>query len=190
MIALLQRVTQAGVDVDGESIAGIGTGLLVLVCAQAGDMTDQAHALADRLIRYRVFADAQGRMNRSLLDRQANGEAAGLLLVPQFTLAADTRSGLRPGFTPSASPLDAQALFDAFCRRAGEQIENVQQGRFGADMQVRLTNDDRQRSGCRFHRRPGHPPARATMLTELTLTATARPTGMPPVASRGTPTLR
>ncbi|MFK7964535.1 MAG: D-aminoacyl-tRNA deacylase [Burkholderiaceae bacterium] len=141
MIALLQRVSQAQVEIGGEVAGAIGPGLMTLVCAERDDTEADAAALLSRMIRYRVFSDEAGRMNRSLLDRQAAEQSASLLLVPQFTLAADTSSGLRPGFSAGASPEQARVLFDAFVDVAKEQVGDVQTGRFGADMQVSLTND-------------------------------------------------
>ncbi len=106
MIGLLQRVTEAHVDVDGRRIGSIGPGLLVLACAERGDGETQARRLVERLLKYRVFADADGKMNLSLQD-----VGGGLLLVPQFTLAADTSSGTRPSFTPAAAPEEGRRLF-------------------------------------------------------------------------------
>lgn len=136
MIGLLQRVSQASVTVDGAVVGAIGTGLLVLVCAERGDSEKEADALLAKLLGYRVFPDAAGKMNRSVADVQG-----GLLLVPQFTLAADTRSGTRPSFTPAASPADGLRLFDHFVRRAREKHPEVATGQFGADMKVSLTNE-------------------------------------------------
>ena len=136
MIALLQRVTQASVAVDGQVIGAIDAGLMVLLCAERGDSEKEADALLDKLLAYRVFADDAGKMNRSVADVQG-----GLLLVPQFTLAADTRSGTRPSFTPAAPPDAARALFDHFVTAAHSRQARVATGRFGADMQVSLTND-------------------------------------------------
>lgn len=136
MIALLQRVTQASVVVDGAVIGAIGRGLMVLVCAERGDSEREAEALLSKLSTYRVFADDAGKMNLSVLD-----VAGGLLLVPQFTLAADTKSGTRPSFTPAAAPADGRRLFDHFVARARERHARVETGQFGADMQVSLTND-------------------------------------------------
>jgi D-tyrosyl-tRNA(Tyr) deacylase len=136
MIGLLQRVGQASVTVDGQVIGAIDRGLLVLVCAEKGDTEREAEALLTKLLGYRVFADEAGKMNRSLVD-----VAGGLLLVPQFTLAADTRSGMRPSFSPAAAPEDGRRLFDHAVRRARERHANVATGRFGADMQVALVND-------------------------------------------------
>jgi len=136
MIALLQRVSRAHVEVDGRSVGAIGPGLAVLLCAERGDDAPQADALLARLLAYRVFPDERGRMNRSLADT-----GGGLLLVPQFTLAADTRSGLRPSFTPAAPPEVARPLFEAFAARARAAHPTVATGVFGADMQVHLVND-------------------------------------------------
>ncbi|HEY0973014.1 MAG TPA: D-aminoacyl-tRNA deacylase [Solimonas sp.] len=136
MIGLLQRVTQAEVTVAGETVGAIGAGLLVLVGVQPGDETPQAERLLQRLLGYRVFADAQGRMNRSLRDT-----GGGLLLVPQFTLAADTDSGLRPSFSTAAPPEQARRLFETLVARAQEAHAVVASGRFGADMRVALVND-------------------------------------------------
>ncbi len=136
MIALLQRVARAHVEVDGRVVGRIGPGLMVLLCAERGDGERQGDALLARLLAYRVFADDAGRMNRSLRD-----VAGGLLLVPQFTLAADTRSGLRPSFTPAAPPAQARRLWDLFVSRAKAAHPDVETGIFGADMQVHLVND-------------------------------------------------
>lgn len=136
MIGLLQRVSQARVEVGGETVGAIGKGLLVLVCAERGDVDANADRLLERLLDVRVFSDEAGKMNRSLRDVQG-----GLLLVPQFTLAADTRSGNRPSFTPAAPPADGERLFDHTLARAQALHTPVAAGRFGADMQVSLTND-------------------------------------------------
>lgn len=136
MIGLLQRVTHARVDVEGECVGRIRTGLLVLIGVQSGDDEGRAERLLERILGYRVFADDQGRMNRSL--RDIGGD---LLLVPQFTLAAETRKGTRPGFSTAAPPDRAQALFEYLLGRAREAHPDVASGRFGADMQVSLTND-------------------------------------------------
>lgn len=135
MISLLQRVSRAEVVVDGEQIGAIAVGLMVLVCAERGDTEKQADALLSKLLAYRVFADDAGKMNRSVTD-----VGGGLLLVPQFTLAADTRSGTRPSFTPAAAPEDGRRLFDHFVAQARLRHVEVATGRFGADMQVSLTN--------------------------------------------------
>lgn len=136
MIGLLQRVTQAAVAVEGRTIAEIGPGLLVLVGVRPGDGPAQGERLLERLLGYRVFADDQGRMNRSLRDT-----GGGLLLVPQFTLAADTRGGTRAGFSTAAPPDLARSCFDDLVARAREQWPSVGSGVFGADMQVSLVND-------------------------------------------------
>jgi D-tyrosyl-tRNA(Tyr) deacylase len=136
MIGLLQRVSGASVVVDGERIGAIDAGLMVLVCAERGDSEREADLLLGKLLGYRVFADDAGKMNRSVTDVQG-----GLLLVPQFTLAADTNSGTRPSFTPAASPADGERLFAYFARQARLKHPQVETGRFGADMKVSLTND-------------------------------------------------
>lgn len=136
MIGLLQRVAEARVEVDGASVGKIGPGMMVLVCAERGDSEAEADRLLERLLGYRVFADADGKMNLSLRDVRG-----GLLLVPQFTLAADTHKGMRPSFTPAASPADGERLFDYFVSRARASYPAVETGRFGAHMQVSLTND-------------------------------------------------
>jgi D-tyrosyl-tRNA(Tyr) deacylase len=136
MIGLLQRVGQASVAVDGETIGAIGRGLMVLVCAEKGDTAREADALLAKLLGYRVFPDEAGKMNRSVTD-----VGGGLLLVPQFTLAADTRSGTRPSFSPAAAPEDGRRLFEHVVRQARERHGNVETGQFGADMQVSLIND-------------------------------------------------
>jgi len=135
VIALLQRVTEAGVEVEGRGIAAIGRGLLALVGVERGDTEAQADRLLERVLGYRVFPDAQGKMNLSLLD--IKGE---LLAVPQFTLAADTKQGTRPGFSTAASPDEGKRLFELFVAKAKQKIK-VETGSFGADMRVRLVND-------------------------------------------------
>ena len=136
MIGLLQRVRKADVVVEGEQVGAIGPGLMVLVCAERGDTVKEADALLTKLLAYRVFADDAGKMNRSVTDVQG-----GLLLVPQVPLAADTRSGTRPSFTPAAPPTEGKQLFDHFVTQAKARHGVVETGRFGADMQVSLTND-------------------------------------------------
>lgn len=136
MIGLLQRVTEASVRVDGETVAAIDEGLLVLVGVQPDDDEASAARLLDRLLGYRVFADAQGRMNRALRDT-----GGGLLLVPQFTLAADTRSGTRAGFSTAAPPAQARRLFEHLVSLARAAHAPVGSGVFGADMKVALLND-------------------------------------------------
>ena len=136
MIGLLQRVTHAEVRVKTQIVGSIQTGLAVLVGIERGDTQAQADRLLERLLTYRVFADAEGRMNRSVQDVDG-----GLLLVSQFTLAADTRSGTRPGFGPAAEPDEGRQMFEYFVRRARERHRAVESGEFGAHMQVTLTND-------------------------------------------------
>ncbi|HET6434558.1 MAG TPA: D-aminoacyl-tRNA deacylase [Xanthomonadaceae bacterium] len=137
MLALIQRVTEARVEVDGATVGAIGPGLLALVGVEPGDGPAQVERMAARLLGYRVFADAAGRMNRSLSDT-----GGGLLLVSQFTLAADTSSGMRPGFSTAAAPAEAERIFDdllATCRQ--RHPPGVESGRFGAHMTVSLVND-------------------------------------------------
>lgn len=136
MIALLQRVSHAKVVVDAVTVGAIDAGLMVLLCAERGDSEREADALLSKLLSYRVFSDDAGKMNRSVAD-----VAGGLLLVPQFTLAADTKSGTRPSFTPAAAPEEGRRLFDYFVRQASAKHPLVQTGQFGADMKVSLTND-------------------------------------------------
>lgn len=136
MIALIQRVSQARVAVAGDVIAQIGRGLLVLVGVARGDSEREAEKLAERVLRYRVFADAEGRMNLSVRDVEG-----AVLLVPQFTLAADTRSGLRPSFSTAAPPDVGAALFAHLVTHVRASGVTFGCGRFGADMQVSLTND-------------------------------------------------
>ncbi len=136
MIGLLQRVSAARVEVEGAVVGAIGPGLLVLLGVERGDGAREADRLLERLLRYRVFADAEGRMNRSLRDC-----GGGLLLVPQFTLAADTQKGLRPSFTPAALPAEGECWFCYLVEQARSQYAPVATGRFGAHMQVSLTND-------------------------------------------------
>lgn len=138
MIGLLQRVSEAHVTVDGREIARIAAGLVVLLAIEPSDSEVEADRLLDRLTRYRVFPDPEGRMNLSLADT-----GGSLLLVPQFTLAADTRKGLRPSFTSAADPESGRTLFELAVRRARHLLgtERVATGEFGAHMQVSLTND-------------------------------------------------
>ncbi|MYN46851.1 D-tyrosyl-tRNA(Tyr) deacylase [Pseudoduganella sp. FT93W] len=136
MIGLLQRVSSASVVVDGATIGAIEAGLMVLVCAERHDSEQEADALLNKLLGYRVFADEAGKMNRSVTDT-----GGALLLVPQFTLAADTNSGTRPSFTPAAAPADGKRLFEYFLAQARQRHPKVACGQFGADMKVSLTND-------------------------------------------------
>lgn len=136
MLALIQRVTQARVEVAGDTVGEIGAGLLVLVCAEPGDSEVECERLLAKLLRLRIFGDAAGKMNLSLQDT-----AGGLLLVSQFTLAADTRSGNRPGFSGAAEPGLGRRLFEHLVQLARAAHPAVASGRFGADMQVHLVND-------------------------------------------------
>ncbi len=136
MIALLQRVSEASVRVDGELIGRIDQGLLIFLCAERNDTEKEVDTLLAKLLGYRVFYDADGKMNLNVA--QVNG---GVLLVPQFTLAADTRSGTRPSFTPAAPPALARQLFDYAVDRARAAHPVVETGKFGADMKVALIND-------------------------------------------------
>lgn len=135
MIALIQRVTEASVRVDGEIVGCIGGGLLALIGVERNDDEDNAARLSERVLGYRVFADDAGRMNRSLLDT-----GGGLLLVPQFTLAADTRKGTRASFSSAAEPARARQLFEHMVALARTRCADVQTGVFGADMSVALVN--------------------------------------------------
>lgn len=135
MIALIQRVAEAGVAVEGKMVGAIGPGILALVGVERDDSEAQAERLAERVVGYRIFPDAQGRMNVSLV------EAGGALLaVPQFTLVADTRKGTRPSFSSGAPPLEGKRLFECFVEAARRQAR-VETGRFGAEMRVSLVND-------------------------------------------------
>ena len=136
MIALIQRVSQAQVTVDSAVVGQIGRGVLALVCAERNDTEAEAAVLVAKLLGYRIFPDEHGRMNRSLVDIEG-----GLLVVPQFTLAADTNSGARPSFTPAAPTELGERLFREFVRVASERHADVATGVFGAHMQVQLTND-------------------------------------------------
>jgi len=135
VIALIQRVTRAAVRIDGAEVAAIGQGILALIGVERGDGEAQAARLAERVLSYRIFADAQVKMNLSLKDI-----AGELLAVPQFTLAADTKSGLRPSFSSAAPAAEGDQLFIKFTEKAAESV-HVAAGRFGADMKVSLVND-------------------------------------------------
>ncbi|NJM11393.1 MAG: D-tyrosyl-tRNA(Tyr) deacylase [Synechococcaceae cyanobacterium SM1_2_3] len=136
MIGLLQRVTEARVDVGNDRAGEIGAGLLTLIGVERGDSEAEADRLLDRLLGYRVFADADGKMNLSLRD-----VGGGLLLVPQFTLAADTQKGLRPSFAPAAPPIEGERLFAYLLNQAIQRHAPVASGRFGAHMRISLIND-------------------------------------------------
>lgn len=141
MIALIQRVAQACVTVEGRTTGEIGAGLLALVCAERGDTEAQAERLLAKMLSYRVFSDAAGKMNLPVQNMDGNGNPGGLLVVSQFTLAADTNSGTRPSFTPAASPEDGRRLYEHFVAQARAAHPQVQTGEFGAMMQVSLVND-------------------------------------------------
>ncbi len=136
MKALIQRVTRASVEVDGARIGQTGAGLLILVCAMQGDTQDKAEALAAKIAKLRIFKDEAGKMNRSLLD-----SGGGALVVSQFTLAADTRSGNRPGFSSAAPPDEGRRLYEHFAASLAALGIPVETGQFGADMSVSLVND-------------------------------------------------
>lgn len=136
MIALIQRVSSASVSVAGRRIGAIDTGILALIGVQPRDDEGSTERLLERLLGYRIFPDEQGRMNRSLRDI-----GGGLLLVPQFTLAADTHKGTRPGFSTAAAPAEAERLFGQLCAAARRSHPHIETGQFGADMQVALVND-------------------------------------------------
>ncbi len=136
MIGLMQRVREARVTIDGEVVGAIGTGVLLLVCAQPDDGAAQTDWMLGKVLRMRIFADDEGRMNRSLQD-----VGGGLLIVSQFTLAADVMRGNRPGFSGAAAPAVARGLYEAFVAAAHAAHPVVASGRFGADMQVALVND-------------------------------------------------
>jgi D-tyrosyl-tRNA(Tyr) deacylase len=136
VIALLQRVTQASVEVSGETVGAIGQGLLVFIGVEKNDEETTADRLLQRVLGYRVFTDDEGKMNLSVQD--INGS---VLLVPQFTLAADTQKGMRPSFSSAAPPQQGEALFDYVVAQARSCHANIETGRFGADMKVALVND-------------------------------------------------
>ncbi|HUN27668.1 MAG TPA: D-aminoacyl-tRNA deacylase [Steroidobacteraceae bacterium] len=152
MIALIQRVRSAHVDIEGRTIAAIAHGMLALVGVERDDASAQARRLLERLLTYRIFADAAGRMNLSLRDMQG-----GLLLVPQFTLAADTGQGTRPGFSTAAPPQLARALFEELVHAARAHHTPVAAGQFGAHMEVALVND----GPVTFWLETGHKPPRS-----------------------------
>ena len=141
MLALVQRVRRAQVVVDGATVGKIDQGLLVLVCAEQGDTELQGDKLLAKLLKLRIFSDTEGKMNRSVQDLDGAGLQGGLLIVSQFTLAADTSGGNRPSFKGAASPKDGRRLYDYFVARARVEHPMVQTGIFAADMQVDLVND-------------------------------------------------
>ena len=141
MKAVLQRVAQARVEVAGETIGQIGQGLLVLVCAERGDSEVQAGKLLAKILKLRIFSDNTGKMNRSVQDIDGQGACGGLLIVSQFTLAADVSGGNRPSFASAAPPDEGRRLYDYFVAQARAAHPQVETGRFAADMQVHLVND-------------------------------------------------
>lgn len=141
MLALIQRVSSARVDVAGQTIGHIGPGLLVLVCAEKGDTDALTDKLLAKLLKLRIFSDDVGKMNRSVQDLDGQGTAGGLLIVSQFTLAADTSSGNRPGFSNAAAPDEGRRLYDRLVSQARAAHPLVATGQFAADMQVHLVND-------------------------------------------------
>lgn len=136
MLALVQRVREASVSIDGKIVGAIGPGLLALICAERGDRSAEAERLLGKILKLRIFADEDGKMNRSLQDC-----AGGLLVVSQFTLAADTSGGNRPSFSQAADPITGEQLYEHFVERARAVHPDVASGRFAADMQVMLIND-------------------------------------------------
>ena len=141
MIGVAQRVLEARVVVEGQVIGQIQKGLLLLLCAEQGDTTANADKMLSKLLKLRIFSDEAGKMNRSLQDLDGNGLQGGLLVVSQFTLAAEVSGGNRPSFTRAASPADAQRLYDHFVAQAKQAHPIVQTGQFAADMKVHLIND-------------------------------------------------
>ena len=141
MIAVLQRVRQARVEVGGAVVGAIGPGLLVLVCAERGDTEAEADKLLAKILKLRIFSDDAGKMNRSVQDLDGQGACGGLLLVSQFTLAADTTGGNRPSFTQAAAPDEGRRLYDYAVTQARKLHPEVATGQFAADMQVHLVND-------------------------------------------------
>ena len=141
MIALLQRVTQAWVVIEGQQVGAIGAGLLVLLCAERSDREMEADKMLAKILKLRIFSDDAGKMNRSVQDMDGRGSAGGLLVVSQFTLAADASGGNRPGFSAAATPGEGRRLYDYFVAQARLAHGVVQTGVFGADMQVHLVND-------------------------------------------------
>lgn len=141
MISILQRVSQARVNVAGQTVGQIGPGLLILLCAEQGDTQAQGDKLLAKILKLRIFSDAEGKMNRSVQDLDGAGLRGGLLIVSQFTLAADTSGGNRPSFKGAAAPDEGRRLYDYFVAQARSQHSIVQTGVFAADMQVELVND-------------------------------------------------
>ncbi len=141
MIALLQRVAEAQVLIDRQVVAAIGAGLLVLLCAESGDSETESDKMLSKIGKLRIFSDDAGKMNRCLQNMDGRGTVGGLLVVSQFTLAADASGGNRPSFTTAARPEAGRRLYEYFVAQARLVNNNVQTGQFGADMQVHLVND-------------------------------------------------
>ncbi len=141
MIGVIQRVSQASVSVQGQVVGAIGPGLLVLVCAEQGDTEVEADKFLAKLLKLRIFSDAQGKMNHSVQDLDGQGTPGGVLLVSQFTLAANVQGGNRPSFTQAAAPAEGRRLYDYVVAQARVAHPQVQTGQFAADMQVALVND-------------------------------------------------
>jgi D-tyrosyl-tRNA(Tyr) deacylase len=141
MISVLQRVSSARVDVDGQTVGAIGPGLLVLICAEQGDTPAEGEKLLAKILKLRIFSDVQGKMNHSVQDMDGMGTAGALLIVSQFTLAADVRGGNRPSFTAAAAPEEGRRLYEGFVAAARRQHGAVQTGIFAAHMQLHLVND-------------------------------------------------
>jgi D-tyrosyl-tRNA(Tyr) deacylase len=141
MIAVLQRVSSARVLVDGQVVGAIDAGLMVLLCAECGDAEAQSDKLLAKISKLRIFSDAAGKMNHTVQNMDGRGSAGGLLIVSQFTLAADASGGNRPSFSGAAAPVEGRRLYDYFVAQARRQHGLVQCGQFGADMQVHLVND-------------------------------------------------
>ena len=141
MIGVIQRVSEASVRVEGKLIGAIGPGLLVLVCAELGDTEAQADKFLAKLLKLRIFGEAQGKMNHSVQDLDGQGTVGGLLLVSQFTLAANVQGGNRPSFTQAAAPSEGRRWYDYVVAKARAALSQVQTGQFAADMQVALVND-------------------------------------------------
>ncbi|WP_434779503.1 D-aminoacyl-tRNA deacylase [Neisseria sp. Ec49-e6-T10] len=141
MKAVLQRVSQAHVEIDGEVVGKIGYGLLILFCAEQADTQLDADKMLAKILKLRIFSDDDGKMNRSILQLDGQDKMGELLIVSQFTLAADVRSGNRPSFTKAAPPQLGQELYEYFVGKAKESIEHVATGQFGSDMKIHLVND-------------------------------------------------
>lgn len=141
MITVLQRVSEARVVIDGQVAGEIGPGLLMLLCAERGDAEAQSDRMLAKILKLRIFSDDAGKMNRSVQDMDGQGSAGGLLVVSQFTLAADVTGGNRPSFTGAALPDEGRRLYDYFVAQARAAHPVVQTGQFGADMKVHLVND-------------------------------------------------